>query len=80
MTDRETSKYRVVFAVLRFDHFLGDAAAAESKVKVKAIFATSEEAHVEAERLNALAEAVDEGGVTYRVQSTRLYELGSDGD
>jgi hypothetical protein len=69
----EASQWVEVYAVVRYDHYLGDDAASEAKVAVKEILPTRDEAEREVERLNNLEAG---RGSTYFWQYTRYYPQG----
>lgn len=58
-----------VYAIVRFDGFLGEDAPIESRITVKRVMQNFDEATQEAERLNELQ---TEDGVRYFVQATRM--------
>ena len=65
-----TSPRVQVFAVIRFDNFIGDA---ENATAVVEILPTAEQARAEADRLNALNGAK---GARYFVRASRYYPEG----
>lgn len=61
------------YAVVRYDHYLGDDASSEAKVTIKEVLPTREEAEREVDRLNALKAG---RGSTYFWQYTRYFPQG----
>ncbi len=70
---RRTGQRVQVYAVVRLDRFLGVDASLESRVTVKEVLPTLEDAEREVRRLN---DAADDDGILYTIQATRYFPEG----